>query len=75
VGRLYFLEAGTLSTIARSRAASVPAKFRWDKQTVAGRVRQFRKLRGISLSKDERGSALAFPAGLEIPQAMAIGSM
>ena len=40
------------------------------KQTVEERVRQLQRLRGISLSKEERESALAFLAGNGVPEGM-----
>lgn len=45
------------------------------KQTVEERVRQLQRLRGISLSKEERESALAFLAGNGVPEGMGKGSM
>ncbi len=39
------------------------------------RVRQLQGLRGISFSKDERESALAFLAGQQMPDGMSKGSM
>ena len=45
------------------------------KQTVNERVRQLQAMRGISFSKDERESALAFLAGQQVPEGMGKGSM
>lgn len=45
------------------------------KQTANERVRQLQGMRGISLSKGERESALAFLAGKEVPEGMGKGSM
>ena len=46
-----------------------------EEQTIDGRVRHLQEMRGISLSKEERGSALAFLAGKEVPEGMAKASM
>ena len=45
------------------------------KQTVDERVRQLQGMRGISFSKDERESALAFLAVRQVPEGMGKGSM
>ena len=45
------------------------------KQTVEDRVRQVQGMRGISFSKEERESALAFLAGQQVPAGMGKGSM
>ena len=45
------------------------------KQTVDERVRQLQGMRGISLSKEERESALTFLAGKGVPDGMGKGSM
>jgi hypothetical protein len=45
------------------------------KQTVAERVKQLQGMRGISLSKEERESALAFLGGEQVPEGMGKGSM
>ena len=56
-------------------AAAVLAVLGSGKQTVDERVRQLQGMRGISLSKDERESALAFLAGKEVPEGMGKASM
>ena len=45
------------------------------KETVDQRVRQLQRMRGISLSKEERESGLAFLAGKEVPEGMSKGLM
>ncbi len=45
------------------------------KQTVDERVRQLQGMRGISLSNEERESALSFLSGKEVPEGMGKGSM
>jgi len=55
--------------------AAVLAVLASGKQTVEERVRQLQGMRGISLSTEERKSALAFLAGKEVPEGMGKGSM
>jgi hypothetical protein len=55
--------------------AAVLAVLASGKQTVDERVRQLQGMRGISLSNEERKSALIFLAGKEGPEGMGKGSM
>lgn len=55
--------------------AAVLAVLATGKQTVDERVRQLQGMRGISLSKEERESALSFLSGKERPEGMGKGSM
>lgn len=55
--------------------AAVLAVLASGKQTVNERVRQLQGMRGISLSKEERESALAFLGGKQVPEGMGRGSM
>ena len=54
--------------------AAVLAVLATGKETVDERVRHLQGLRGISLSKEERESGLAFLAGKEVPEGMGKGS-
>ena len=55
--------------------AEVLSVLQTGKQSVDERVRQLQGMRGISLSKEERESALAFLEGKQVPEGMAKGSM
>ena len=88
-GEEEFNSNGTLENVTSSGSHRQPLQFRAKvvepaavlgvlasgEQSVSERVKQLQSMRGISLSKEERESAMDFLAGKDVPEGMGKGSM